>query len=136
MHGARYQGPRNRSGLWAIGRRGLSGARRDRRFGSNFSHFFARLSVWASVGHADRLGLQVLLIAFLAVAIAEPTLLGAAERAANTEVALAVDRHVARAHPLGHLERPVHVSAADLTGQPVDRVVGDRDRLVVAVIRR
>jgi len=42
-------------------------------------------------------------------------------------MALAVDRDVARAHPLGHLERPVYVGAADLTGQPVDGVVGDRD---------
>src|SRR6185295_17324750 len=71
------------------------------------------------VRHADRLGLEVFRIALLAVPIAE--------RAADPEVALAVDRHVARAHPLGHLERPIHVGAADLTGQPVDRVVRDRN---------
>src|SRR6478752_4682423 len=88
------------------------------------------------VRHADRLGLEVLLIALLAVPIAEPALLGAAERTADPEVALAVDRDVARAHPLGQLERPIHVSAADLTGQPVDRIVRDRNSIIVAVVRR
>src|SRR4029453_1521536 len=89
-----------------------------------------------SVRHADRLGLEVLLVAFLAIAVAQPALLGAPERAADAEVALAVDRDVAGAHALGDLERPVDVAAADLAGEPVDGVVGDRDGLVVRVVRR
>src|SRR4051812_39825187 len=62
-----------------------------------------------SVGHADRLGLQVFFVAFFAVAVAETALLRAAERAANAEVALSVDGHIACAHPFRHLERPLHV---------------------------
>src|SRR3981081_3849719 len=89
-----------------------------------------------SIGHADRLGLQVFLVSLFAVAIAEAALLGAAERAGDSEVALAVDGDVAGADPLGHLECPADVGAADLAGQPVDGVVGDPDGLVVGAIRR
>src|SRR5690625_3409195 len=94
-----------------------------------------RFPAGRSFGHADGLDREVLRVSLGAVAVAQAALFGAAERAVDPEVALAVDGDVAGAHPGGHRERPVDVGAADLAGQAVDGVVGDRARAVVGVIR-
>ena len=56
-----------------------------------------------------------------------PLWFGAAERAGNAEECVAVDGDAAGAQALGDPQCPFGVGAADFTGKPVNRVVGDRD---------
>jgi hypothetical protein len=57
-------------------------------------------------------------------------------RTGDAEECAAVDGDAAGAHALGDPQCPFGVGATDFTGKPVNRVVGDRDGLVVGVLRR
>src|SRR6266511_3807233 len=83
----------------------------------------------------DVLDLGVLQVALLAELAADARLLVAAERVPWVEQVVVVDPDGAGAQPLGDLDGPGGVAAPDGAGQPVVGVVGDRDRLLVAVER-
>src|SRR3954452_10619852 len=81
----------------------------------------------------DQLGLEVLLEALDAHLPADAGLLVPAERSVRAEPDTAVDGEGAGADPVRHGTRSLERAAVHRAGQPVRRLVGDPDRVVVAV---
>src|SRR4051794_38630273 len=88
-----------------------------------------------SGGLGDRLGLQVLLEPGDTHLPADAGLLVAAERGVGAEPDPAVDGERAGTDPPGHRLRALQRAGVDRAGEPVRRVVGDPDGVVVAVVR-
>ena len=72
-------------------------------------------------------------IASLAVLAAEAAVLVAAERRHEADGAVGVDPDRAGAQPLAHLDGAADIGRPHAGGEAVDRVVGDRHRLLVVV---
>src|SRR5690348_7787197 len=83
----------------------------------------------------DRLGLQVLLETGHTHLAADPGLLVATERSVRAEPDTTVHGEGAGTDPRRHCLRALERARVDRPGQPVRRVVGDPDRVVVAVVR-
>src|SRR5688500_13441261 len=90
-------------------------------------------SVMSALLELQRFGFQVLLEPEAPQLAPVPGLLEAAERGQRVE-RTAVDLHLAGAYAPGHALGAFGVSRPHPGGQPVDGVVGDRDRLLLAVV--
>src|SRR5690242_2081350 len=83
----------------------------------------------------DQLRLEVLLEPGDTHLATDARLLVAAERRVRAEPDTAVDREGPGADPVRDRPSPLQRAAVDRAGEPVGRLVGDPDRVVVAVVR-